>query len=92
MLQQAIAEEGVEPEIEIQRIDTDEDAIRYEFRGSPTIRVAGVDIDDDADLPVGLTCRAYRQPNGKISPLPAMEKIVAALRRGADGNEPARSV
>ena len=83
LLEQVVREEEVEPRIEIRRIETEEEAEAYRFPGSPTIRVNGVDIDPDATPPVGLSCRAYRQENGRISPLPPKDKIVSALRQAA---------
>lgn len=81
LLEEVIEQEGVEAEIRIQRVDTEDDVQRLQFPGSPTIRVEGVDIDEASGDFIGFTCRAYRQPNGKISPLPSRETIIAALRR-----------
>ncbi len=85
MLEQVIKDEGVQPRIDIRRVETEEEAERYRFPGSPTIRINGTDIDDNAALPVGLTCRAYRQENGRISPLPPKDKITEAIRRATRG-------
>ena len=57
------------------------DAERLAFPGSPTIRVAGSDIDEIDNASFGLSCRAYRHENGRISPLPPRDKIQAAVRR-----------
>jgi hypothetical protein len=81
LLQEAIEEEGVKAELRIHRVDSEEDVQRFQFPGSPTIRVAGSDIEDIAGDFIGFTCRAYRLPNGKISPLPSKDTIIAALRR-----------
>ena len=83
LLEQAIQEEGVQPRIEIRRVETEEEAEEYDFPGSPTIRVNGVDIDPEATPPIGLSCRAYRLETGRISPLPPKDKIVSALRQAA---------
>jgi hypothetical protein len=83
LLEEVIEQEGVEAEIRIQRVDTEEDVERFQFPGSPTIRVDGCDIDEASGGFIGFTCRAYRQPNGKISPLPSREAIVAALQSAA---------
>jgi hypothetical protein len=77
--------EGITAPIVVVLVESDEDAHRYGFFGSPTIRVDGVDI---APLPDGipqpaLGCRAYRTPDGRISPLPPYELIAAALQRFA---------
>lgn len=72
----------LEVPLEIIRIDTEEEAQAQQFFGSPTIRVDGEDI---APIPAdfawpALTCRAYRRADGRISPLPPVELIEAALR------------
>jgi hypothetical protein len=85
LLRQALTEEGLNPavvNINIIEIKTEADAVQYQFYGSPTIRVNGLDI---APLPPdisepGLSCRAYQKADGRISPLPPLELIVQALR------------
>ena len=89
LLCQGMAEENVDAPIEIIEVTSDEDARRYNFFGSPTIRVSGVDIAPlPDDLPeTALTCRAYRRANGGISPLPPRELIAAALHPFSGINE-----
>src|SRR5947209_14536614 len=70
MLREVIADEGVEADVHLEEVLTEEDAERLRFPGSPTIRVADRDIVEGAEGPYGLTCRAFRLPTGKISPLP----------------------
>lgn len=80
-LRQVMAEEGVQAEIEIIKVETDEQAQGLRFVGSPTILVNGQDIDPPpADAYYGLTCRAYRLEDGRISPLPSPEMIRRALQ------------
>jgi len=63
------------------QVESEEDARSHGFPGSPTIRVAGRDIQPPGpDQPIGLTCRVYRQRDGRISPLPDPEDIRDALR------------
>ncbi|GAC1328111.1 MAG: hypothetical protein NVSMB22_19810 [Chloroflexota bacterium] len=81
LVREVIEETGVEARITIQQVESEEDAHRLAFPGSPTIRVAGRDIDDIDESVVGLTCRAYRHSDGRISPLPSKEKISSAVRR-----------
>ena len=67
--------------LEVIEIETEEDARGQGFPGSPTIRVRGRDIQPPgSDQPIGLTCRVYRQRDGRISPLPDPEDIRDALR------------
>jgi hypothetical protein len=70
-----------EASLRVTEIRSDEDARRHGFPGSPTIRVEGRDIQPPGpEQPIGLTCRVYRQRDGRISPLPDPEDIKDALR------------
>jgi hypothetical protein len=81
-LRQVMTEEGVQAEIEIIKVETDEQAQRLRFVGSPTILVGGKDIDPPPpDAYYALTCRAYRLEDERISPLPSPEMIRRALKR-----------
>src|SRR5512137_2874889 len=83
-LRQVVAEQGVQAEIEIVKIETDEQAQSRRFVGSPTILIDGRDIDPlPADIQYALTCRAYQLEDGRISPLPSADMIRRALRRAA---------
>lgn len=87
-LRQVMAEEGITAEIEIVKVETEEQAQRWHFIGSPTILVNGRDIDPPPlDSWYGLTCRAYQWEDGRISPLPSPEMIRQALRQG-NASEP----
>jgi hypothetical protein len=80
-LRSIMAEEGVQTEIKIIKVETDEQAQALEFVGSPTIRVNGRDIDPPAPgAYYALTCRAYQLEDGRISPLPSAELIRRSLR------------
>jgi hypothetical protein len=81
LLQEVMAETGVESPIEKTEILTDEDATRLQFPGSPTIRVDGVDVDPAgaAQMGTALTCRIYRLADGRFSPVPSREMIRRAL-------------
>jgi hypothetical protein len=79
-LREAMREGGLDPEaIELIEIDTDSDASRERFVGSPTIRVDGRDVEPAPDEPVGLNCRVYRRRDGRVSPLPDPLEVRAAL-------------
>jgi hypothetical protein len=86
MLREEVEAAGLDPEsIEVSEIDTDEDAERIDFPGSPTIRLDGDDFQPlGADVPRGLTCRVYRRRDGRASPLPDREDLREALRRATD--------
>lgn len=76
-----MSEAGLDPEsVELREVLTDDDADRESFIGSPTIRIDGADLQPvDAAEPAGLTCRVYRQRDGRISPLPDPEDVREAL-------------
>ena len=81
LLQEVVDEVGVGSEIEKIEVLTDEDAERYRFPGSPTIRVDGVDVDPAgaAQMGTALTCRVYVLEDRRYSPLPSKEMIRRAL-------------
>jgi hypothetical protein len=72
---------GVSAQIELQRVESDEDAQRQRFLGSPTVRVEGRDIEPGAQEreDFGLKCRLYRTEEGLIG-TPPDEWILGALR------------
>jgi hypothetical protein len=80
-LRGAMQELGLDPSaIELREIETEDDAARESFVGSPSVRVDGVDVARASD-PSGspLTCRVYRRRDGRASPLPDPEDLRAAL-------------
>jgi hypothetical protein len=80
-LRQVMAEEGVAAKIEMVKVETDEQAQRFNFVGSPTILVDGQDIDPPPpEAYPALTCRVYHLKNGRISPLPSPDMIRGALQ------------
>jgi hypothetical protein len=77
---------GLDPEsIEVREVRTDDDAGREAFVGSPTIRVAGRDVQPPNGEPTGLTCRVYRLRDGRISPLPDRADLREALANAIEG-------
>lgn len=79
-LQQVLADLGVTAEVERIEVRTDAEAEALAFRGSPTLRVNGADIDPRAaELPARLTCRLYRTDEGRPSPLPPESLIRRAV-------------
>jgi hypothetical protein len=82
LVRQALAAEQIVAPIQMIRIATHAEAMRYGFYGSPTIRINGEDI---APVPAGavpgLACRVYPTADGHVAPVPAYEALVAALRR-----------
>ena len=79
-LRNSIEAEGVTADVEMVRVDSDEEAERLKFIGSPTITINGHDIHPVTEGRYALTCRAYRLEDGRISPLPSEEMMRKALR------------
>jgi hypothetical protein len=79
-LREVMAEEGIPGEVEVIKVETEEQAHELRFVGSPTIRVDGQDIDPPSDPRYALTCRVYRLEDDRISPLPSEDMIRRALR------------
>jgi hypothetical protein len=85
LLHEVMAEEHIQAPVEIIEVKTATEAEQYQFYGSPTIHVDGEDIAPLTEYSIqpSLTCRAYRRADGRISPLPPRELIVAALQRAS---------
>jgi hypothetical protein len=81
LLRRVLDERGVEAELELREVLTDEEAAALRFPGSPTIRVDGRDVDPDgAGAPARLACRVYRLADGRASPVPTREQLEEALK------------
>jgi hypothetical protein len=81
-LRDVLASEGVEAEIEMVEIESDDQARRERFPGSPTIRIDGEDVfPPEEQEPFSLTCRIYRLRDGRPSPTPDREELREAIRR-----------
>lgn len=63
------------------KIMNEEEAKRYRFPGSPTVRINGVDVDPSTRKAEGFVgCRIYRY-KGKTYDSPPKEMIVSAFKR-----------
>jgi hypothetical protein len=82
-LREVMDEEDLPGEVEVVKVETEEQARESRFVGSPTIRVDGQDIDPPSNPRYALTCRAYRLADDRISPLPSKDMIRRALRAPA---------
>ena len=81
-LSRILREEGVQTDVELVEVASDEQARRERFPGSPTIRINGVDIVRPEETePYSLTCRVYRLRDGRVSPTPDPEDVREAVRR-----------
>jgi hypothetical protein len=80
LLDAVLAERAVDAEVEEREIFTHDEAVALSFPGSPTIRIDGRDVDaEGAALPPSLTCRVYRLPDGRPSPVPSRQQLEEAL-------------
>jgi hypothetical protein len=89
MLRDEMEALGLDPAgIELREVATEDDAERERFVGSPTIRVDGRDVQPVPNEPIGLSCRVYRLPDGRVSPLPdraeVRQTLVSAIEGGDD--------
>jgi hypothetical protein len=81
LLEDVLAERRIDVPIEMHEIRTSEEAVANAFPGSPTIRIDGRDVDPAGAVePPALTCRVYRFPDGRVSPVPSREQLEEALR------------
>jgi len=81
LLEEVLAEHGVDGTVELREVETDADAEALRFPGSPTIRIDGRDVDPKgAEARPALTCRIYFLPDGRVSPVPSREQLEEALR------------
>ncbi len=75
----------IETPIQLIFVASQEDAEFLGFQGSPTIRIQGEDVVPQPELPVALTCRIYRDADGRALGSPPIEAILGAVqahRRG----------
>jgi hypothetical protein len=80
-LQRILQEKGLNIKINRVRIRSDEEAKEWGFVGSPTILINGADIDlqGASNQPIGLNCRIYHTPEGRVTPLPPESLIRQAI-------------
>lgn len=85
-LKRVLAGEDMDAEVELVAVNTDEEAGRLRFPGSPTVRIDGLDL-----FPVPerqhwrLGCRVYATPEGlRGSPTARMFEEALAARGDAD--------
>jgi hypothetical protein len=80
-----LAEEGLETEVKLVAVNSDEEAGRLRFPGSPTIRVEGEDLFPVAEREDWrLGCRVYATPQG-LRGSPTAEMLREALMKGGAG-------
>jgi hypothetical protein len=81
-LRRVLRDEGVEADVDLIEVESDEQARAERFPGSPTVRLDGTDAIPPAEIePFSLTCRVYRLRDGRISATPDPEDLREAVRR-----------
>jgi hypothetical protein len=81
LLKSVLDERGLDVDVAVLEVHTDEEAQALRFPGSPTIRIGGRDVDQaGADGRPALGCRVYRLPDGRPSPIPSRAQLEEALR------------
>ena len=81
-LERVLSEEGVDAEVDLVEVESDDQAHRERFPGSPTIRLDGEDaIAPPEGEPFSLTCRIYHLRDGRVSATPDPEDLRDAVRR-----------
>ena len=81
-LNRILREEGLQTDVELVEVTSDQQAQRERFPGSPTIRINGEDVIPPGELePFSLTCRVYRARDGRVTAVPDPEDLREAVRR-----------
>ncbi len=81
-IEEIIAEQAIDAEVTLIRIDNDKDARQLHFIGSPTVRVGGMDIEEEfiGSKDYGVRSREY-YIDGKPQDFPSKEMIMDAVRK-----------
>ena len=85
LVKQVLAAEGVEAEINEVLVRDEGTANELGFRGSPTIRIDGVDVAEESQntWSFALSCRLY--PGSKRAGLPPAEMVHRAVLKARQG-------
>ncbi len=78
-LKAALEAEGLTAEIRMMRVETDEDAARLRFLGSPSFHINGQDLWPEERARYNLSCRVYNTPQG-MKGAPTIEMLREKLR------------
>jgi hypothetical protein len=80
-LVEVLTEDAFETPIQMIAVASLADAELLEMRGSPTVRIDGIDIDPTWAGPIGLQARAYAAEDGTPDPVPGKPLIRRAVER-----------
>lgn len=80
LFRRVLDDAGCADEIRIRVIQTDEEAARRGFPGSPTFLINGVDLFAEVGTPPGVACRVYPNRDG-LHGLPSRNDLMGAVAR-----------
>ena len=78
-LKAALQAEGLQADIRLVKVESDDEAARLKFLGSPSFRVDGVDWWPEERQRYNLSCRVYATPQGLLG-APTVEMLREKLR------------
>jgi hypothetical protein len=73
-------------------VDDDADAVRFGMHGSPTLLVDGVDPFAEPGVPASVSCRIYREEDGRLQGAPSVAAVRQVLEAAEAGVRPEISV
>ena len=85
LVRDTVKELGVSADIEIIRVEDNDDAVARRFLGSPSIRINGRDLETEENdsTQYSMRCRVYRHGPG-LSGVPLKDSLRTAILREAD--------
>lgn len=78
-LKAALAAENILNDIHVTRVESDQDAVKEKFPGSPTFRINGQDLWPDESHSYQLACRIYATENG-MRGVPSVEMLRSKIK------------
>lgn len=81
----ALLAEGWDATVERELIDSDDQAKKRGFPGSPTVLVNGVDPFAGGEMPPALACRVYQTATGSAGS-PSIDQLREAIARAEKGD------
>ncbi len=76
----ALAMEGIAAEVELVRVEDNQKAEQYQFLGSPSFRIDGLDPWSEKREEYALSCRVYRTPEG-LRGSPSVKMLREVIKR-----------
>ncbi|KUO19510.1 thioredoxin domain-containing protein [Streptomyces dysideae] len=82
-LEQVLPEDADPAEVRV--ITNEVEAARYGMHGSPTLLIDGIDPFAAPDITVSVSCRIYRDADGRTGGVPSVEQLADALKHAHQG-------